>query len=638
MNDFYYPHVGQENHTAFQNPHKVGVFTDNQFSWFEDHGWIFNPNYHAGTMTGNSWAQNNHLQLKLNFEDYVYTTHNILFRKVTIHNDTDREREIRLFFAHDFYLYGDKIQDTAQYEPDLNAVLHYRKKRYLLVNGRWENSIKGLDQYAVGKSSYGDKEGTWRDAEDGELGGNSIEQGSVDSCVRFSEYFQPGESKTLFFWIAAGKCYHDISQNNQRVLDMTPQKIYDHTFGYWREWGQRHEFEPKGLSAKTKDLFNRSLLTIRSQIDNRGAIIASNDSDIMKFNKDTYTYMWPRDGALVSLTLSRMGYFETVRNFLFFCEKIITEDGYVLHKYTPDGSLGSSWHAKFKDGKAQLPIQEDESALILVALGEFYKHSRSIEVVQKLFNSVVLKIGRWLVNFVDKKTGLPLPTHDLWEEQHGVFSYTAACTYAGLEAAANLSKCTGHYHDEKVFRTAARKMQKAIIDHLFCPKSNRFLKKLLLQNDEKVCGGDSTVDASISFVWELGVLPPDHPKIMSTMQAIEEQLQVKTEVGGTARYTGDYYHRNYDHQYSADVPGNPWIITTLWVANWKIALAKTRKDLQAPKNLINWAVSKASPAGILPEQIDPFTNEPLSVAPLTWSHSTFVDTIRRFSEKYESVK
>ena len=48
-------------------------------------------------------------------------------------------------------------------------------------------------------------------------------------------------------------------------------------------------------------LYRRSLLIIRTQIDNSGAVIAATDSDIVQFGKDTYTYMWPRDGALVAV-------------------------------------------------------------------------------------------------------------------------------------------------------------------------------------------------------------------------------------------------------------------------------------------------------------------------------------------------
>ena len=146
----------------------------------------------------------------------------------------------------------------------------------------------------------------------------------------------------------------------------------------------------------------------------------------MKFNKDTYTYMWPRDGALVSIALARANYGSLCESFFDFCSQIITDQGYVLHKFNPDTSLGSSWHPKYRNGKPQLPIQEDESALILIALAEYTKHRGDISTAKRLYNDVVLKIGRWMVSYRDKKTGLPLPSYDLWEEQLGVFSYTCA--------------------------------------------------------------------------------------------------------------------------------------------------------------------------------------------------------------------
>ena len=36
---------------------------------------------------------------------------------------------------------------------------------------------------------------------------------------------------------------------------------------------------------------------------------------------------------------------------------------------------------------------------------------------------------------------------------------------------------------------------------------------------------------------------PDDPAIVATMRAIEDQLWVKTSVGGVARYFDDYYHQ-----------------------------------------------------------------------------------------------
>ena len=633
--------MGEENHSPLGTIHRVGIFVDGRFSWLYEEGWNHKIKYHPDTLIGDCFAQNEALKVKIYFEDFVYTTHDILVRKVTIENQADHERKIKIFFAHDFYIYGEKIQDTAQYEPELNALLHYRKKRYFLMNGKWDNTGKGIAQYSVGKSSYGHREGTWRDAEDGDLQGHPIEQGSVDSVAGFEENFLPKEAKILWTWVSAGKNYHQVCKNDKRIQKLGPQTVYNHTFDYWYEWTNKTNYQSKENNDLNDneiiELFKRSLLIIRSQIDNRGAIIAANDSDIMKFNKDSYSYMWPRDGAFVAMALANAGYLEVVRDYFFFCEKLITDGGYMLKKYTPNGTLGSSWLPLIKNGESQLPIQEDESALTLVALEKFYRCSKCIETIQDLFNHMILPIGDFLIKYTDKPTGLPLPSYDLWEEQRGVFSYTAACVYAGLKSAAYLSKHTGHYKSEKKYLAAAKKVQKAILEYLYSKKEKRFLKSVQVKNGN-VYGQDETVDGSLSLIWEMGVLSPDDPRIVSTMQAIEKNLTVKTEVGGIARYSEDDYHKDINFDYSKeDVSGNPWIITTLWLANWYIETAKTKKDLERVEKILEWITERTNSAGILPEQVDPFTGAPLSVAPLTWSHSTFVDTVLRYWEKSEQL-
>ncbi len=62
------------------------------------------------------------------------------------------------------------------------------------------------------------------------------------------------------------------------------------------------------------------------------------------FNRDTYSYVWPRDGALVANALDLAGYPEVSQGFFRFVARIIEPQGYLLHKYNPDGTPASSWH------------------------------------------------------------------------------------------------------------------------------------------------------------------------------------------------------------------------------------------------------------------------------------------------------
>lgn len=78
------------------------------------------------------------------------------------------------------------------------------------------------------------------------------------------------------------------------------------------------------------------------------------------------------------------------------------------------------------------------------------------------------------------------------------------------------------------------------------------------------------------------------------------------------------------------MPGNPWILCTLWLAEHAVATATTAGELQAALDLVRWARARATPSLILPEQVDPYDGQPLSVAPLTWSHAQVVSVVHGY--------
>ena len=118
--------------------------------------------------------------------------------------------------------------------------------------------------------------------------------------------------------------------------------------------------------------------------------------------------------------------------------------------------------------------------------------------------------------------------------------------------------------------------------------------------------------------------------VRSTMAAVREQLWVPTVHGGCARYTNDAYQRLPT---TVAVPGNPWIICTLWLAQYEIAVAESVEALARALPYLEWVAARALPSGVLPEQADPSTGAPQSVMPLIWSHAEFVGTVGRYAER-----
>ena len=140
---------------------------------------------------------------------------------------------------------------------------------------------------------------------------------------------------------------------------------------------------------------------------------------------------------------------------------------------------------------------------------------------------------------------------------------------------------------------------------------------------------DATIDASLFSLFYFGCFEAGDEIVTGTMQAIENAL---SSGGGIGRFENDQYMRAAEN----DI-GNPWFICTLWLAEYYVARALTRSDLERVLNILVWIADAALPSGVLAEQVDPRTGEPVSVSPLTWSHSTFIATVHSYLAKLREM-
>ena len=625
IRDFFYPKVGLENHLTGHYS-RLGIWADRRFSWINEN-WKVEMKYLPETLVSQCSARNQDAGLQLEVNDAVHSFLDVFLRKVVINNIGGGRREVRLFFSHDFHIYGEDTGDTAMYEPTLNSIVHYKRKRYFLIDGVTDED-SGIYQYATGqKESFG-KEGTWRDAEDGELQGNPVAQGSVDSTVSFKLEMDPDSASTLYYWIACGKNLEEVKNIDSTVRKMGVEQLLLETENYWSAWSNKKSFNLTMLPRAIVRLFKGSLLIMRSHVDNGGGIISSCDSDVLQFNRDTYSYVWPRDGAIIAMAFDMAGFPEVARMFFRFCDKTINQSGYFNHKYSPDGSIGSSWHALIDtSGKIQLPIQEDETALVLFALYKHFQRYGDLEFTSKVYPKLVLSTSDFLLNYRDPATGLPKPSFGIWEEKAGVFSSTVSTVISALESAAGFAKVFYDSERQEKLTEAGNEMKKAMLAKLYDSKARRFKKAIYLTGID-----DTTVDSSVSLTFITGAFSAFSEEVRNSMASVIDKLWIKTNTGGLARYENDDYYR-----VTRALPGNPWFICTLWLARWYIATALSLEELNRGLSLLNWAAKHASPSGMLAEQINPHTGNPLSVSPLVWSHAEFVIAVCEYIEKQKEL-
>ena len=629
--DFYFPHVGMENHVASR--FRFGVWADDRLEWIEGGDWQKSLHYLRDTIVTDVALESEAMGLKMRCHDAVDPDANVYIRKIVLRNVRSEARTVKLFLHHDFHVYGNAIGDTAMFDPKTKSIIHYKSHRYFLVNASVDG-VAGVTEYACGRSGIGGAEGTWRDAESGALSMSAIAQGAVDSTIALTASLESLGSVTLLYWICAGRDYGEVTRLDDAVRSEGPSRVLARAGSYWYTWVHKPIEDLSELPDEITDLYRRSLLIIRTQCDEGGAVLAANDSDIQWGHNDHYSYMWARDASFICDAMDRAGFPELTRRFLKFAARIVSEDGYFLHKYNPDGSYAPLWHPWVRDGKPQLPIQEDETALVIWLVSRHYQRTRDLELLRSIYERLVVKPAEFLVAFRDPETNLPLPSFDMWEERQGVFTFTCCAVYAGLQAAAEIANLFNEQERRTAFALAASQVRDAMVRHLWIEEEKRFARGLVL--DEGELKLDKTADASAFAVLHLGVFPASTEFVAGTMDAIRERLWVQTEVGGIARYEDDAYHRISEE--TARVPGNPWIICTLWLAEHAITKAGSVAELQSALDLVRWARSKASPSLVLPEQIDPYDGQALSVAPLTWSHAQVVSVVRAYIDAMRDLR
>lgn len=617
VHDFYYPYVGLDNLTTARSlPHKVGVWIDGTFSWVDTTDWQISVDFENDALISAVHMKNEGMQLELEFRDFVDQEFNAFCRQLTVHNLKSANREVRVFFHQVFQISRAGRGDTALYVPDGNYLLDYKGRCSLLVYAQAAGGT-GLDQFSVGNSGIEGKEGTWRDAEDGELSGNAVEHGGVDSTLRCSLSVAPDSSEVIDYWVIAADAQFSAEKIHAQLLQSGLSNRIEKQRKFWHEWLHPATVHINDMSPAYQAAIRKSLMVIKAHTDKRGGIIASCDSSIYNFGRDYYSYVWPRDGAYAMWPLIRLGIFDEPKRFFSFCRDIIHPDGYLMHKYQPDRAIGSTWHPLLHGNKSELAIQEDETATVIYMLGEYYEASHDEEFVESMYTTFIQPAANFMTEFRDEATKLPHASYDLWEEKFSTSTYTTAITYRALLTAADLADAFEFPDDAVRWRDAAAEIASSC--HVLFDEQRGALRKGYLLQEDGSLQFDNVLDVSSAYGALMFATEAFGSRaVRSTFKVIEDELLNKSPSGGAPRYEHDNYFAS-EPQYL----GNPWFVTTLWVAQYYLQLARNPDA----EKLIDWTLKHTLPSGVLSEQIEPTTGAALSVTPLVWSHAETINTL-----------
>jgi GH15 family glucan-1,4-alpha-glucosidase len=494
VNQLYFPHIGSELHTRGLK-HRIGVWVDGELSWLDSDSWSHKLRYPYSAAIGHTVSSNERLGILLEFENFVDHEKNIFVRNIHLVNLREQQRSVRLF-VHQAFTIGDSLSDdTAQYLPLQQAILHYCGRRAFVCSGATDIG-QPCDQHSIGR--FGDGfDGTWRDCEDGELMGCDVERGKVDSVLRFSLTIGALSSRRVHYWLTAGTSVQAAILLHDDIKRHGVIKKLDATNQWWHKWLSPGLKIAERLPSKYRGVFNQSLMSIRSHTDQHGAIVTNADA----CSPQAALYcMWP---------LIRLGYRDDAQNFFMFLKSNLTTHGFLLPSYRPDGSIGSS-NLPY-DGDLP-PLRSSDTALALFVLAQVVDDHKSARIIKEHYTTLIVPMANWLSQFTDGH-GLPRPSYE--RDKQEITTYQSAVTYAALMASVELAEKIGDQTSSVGWRAAAEDMYQAIMTNL-C-QDGEHIKRAI---------DDESADISALFgAFMFGLFDVDNDIIQATARSVEEQFR-----------------------------------------------------------------------------------------------------------------
>jgi GH15 family glucan-1,4-alpha-glucosidase len=397
-----------------------------------------------------------------------------------------------------------------------------------------------------------------------------------------------------------------------------PFEMVARTEAWWREWSGRCQYE-----GPYHDDVLRSLITLKAlTYSPTGAIVAalttSLPEEIGGERNWDYRYCWLRDGAFSLVPFFRTGYLDEARAWRDWVLRAIAGDvGQLQLMYGIGGEhrlteLELPWLAGYENSRPvrignaaseqfQLDIFGEVLAVLYAAL-QVGLPERDPTRSPGIDLSAVIEVveRRWRD-----------PDEGIWEirgkPQH--FTYSKVSAWTALDRAIKFAEGTGPAATLERWRRVRDEIHADVCMHGFDRERNTFVQYY----------GAKGLDASLLLIPILGFLPPQDPRVLGTIDAIQREI-----------CSGPYVRRYSTEEGVDGLAGSEgtFLICSFWLVS---ALALAGRVEEAERNLEQLRALQ-NDVGLLSEEYDPSGRRLLGNFPQAFSHIGLLHSIFTISE------
>jgi GH15 family glucan-1,4-alpha-glucosidase len=317
-----------------------------------------------------------------------------------------------------------------------------------------------------------------------------------------------------------------------------------------------------------------------------------------------YRYTWIRDAAFAVFAMRRIGFVNEADGFLGWVLDAFERSQHPKIMYTLDGDrIPDEWEDRDLEGyRGSAPVrwgngaadqrQHDVYGEVLDCADQWVQAGGRLDpALWTELSSIADAAGQaWRE-----------PDQGIWEVRSGgrIFTYSAAMCQVALDRAAAIGDRLGIIDPVARWRKEAAALRENILSRAWNEEAQTLSEHL---------DGDGSVDASLLALPLRGVIPADHPKMVATTAAIAERLSA-----------GNGLLYRYRHEESPDgLAGDEgaFLLCSFWLVDNLVHQGR----LEEAEDLYATLCAKASPLGLLSEQIDPSTGELSGNFPQAFSH------------------
>lgn len=571
----------------------------------EDINNIYMQQYEEDTNILNTEILNTYFNLKVVQTDYASIKENVLVRKYKFTNENTIDLNLN-FLVHSSLTSSPENRVSGMCRND--ALIQYNHE-YMLCTFSKEKLLSS--QINNSKANI----------EDGKIGDKDYVGMSANSSISYDlGTLKPNETREfeLYIFIEDSKIGLDnLEKTIDRIRKIDFRTEYEAVKKYWKKYVKDHnglelDLAETPKNRKIKQIYTRTILLYSLLVNHEtGGISAAVEVDENLKQCGGYQYCWPRDAVFTTTAMDILKMKKEVEKFYkSFCKNTQSRNGMWEQRFFTDGRLAPCWG-----------YQIDETASVIVGV---YNHYKVIE--DKKFLKDNLKMCEKAINFLKKyvedifqetnKCGI---SYDLWEEYEGVNLYAVSSIFASFNAmikiyeelkeefTKNRVKQENVNKEKETLRNLSVTLREYILKNFYDES-----KKSLVRNLE-----DKTLDISIlGTVIPFELFSPKDKKILNTVERIN--MTLRTYTGGYKRFETDTYRE-----------GKPWIIATLWIAEYYLEIGEKQKA----KECFDFVIKTSTEHGFLAEQVNNSTMQPDWVIGLGWSHAMFIETLKKMIEK-----